>query len=138
MEQKKILVVDDDPDLVAAVEAVLKTKSYNVVTAFDGVEGLQKVLDEKPDLIVLDVIMPKKHGFEVCKELKSDPKYHSFSRIPVLLLTIYPHEREKLNLSMLEGMMMESDDYIQKPFDPIELLKRAEKLLNTAKNIKSK
>ena len=137
MQQKKILIVDDDPDLVAAVEAVFKSKTYHVVTAFDGVAGLQKVLDERPDLIVLDVIMPKKHGFEVCKELKTDPRYHSVSKIPVLLLTVYPHDREKLNLPMLEGMLMEAEDYIQKPFDPSELLERAEKLLETVERRKS-
>jgi len=137
MQQKKILVVDDDPDLVAAVEAVLKSKPYQVVTAFDGVEGLQKVLDERPDLIILDVIMPKKNGFEVCKELKTDPRYHFFSKIPVLLLTVYPHDRKKLHLSMLEGMLMEAEDYIQKPFDPYELLERVEKLLEKAQRLKS-
>ena len=137
MQQKKILVVDDDPDLVAAVEAVLKSKSYQVVTAFDGVEGLQKVLDERPDLIILDVIMPKKNGFEVCKELKTDPRYHFFSKIPVLLLTVYPQDREKLHLSMREGMVMEAEEYIQKPFDPYELLERAEKLIETAQRPKS-
>ena len=129
MEQKKILVVDDDPDMVAAVETTLKSKPYSVVTASDGEEGLSKVAGEKPDLIILDVIMPGKHGFQVCKELKTNPKYESFSRIPVLMLTVYPDEREKMNLSMREGMTMEAEDYIQKPFDPDELLERVERLI---------
>jgi len=132
MEQKKILVVDDEPSMVEAVEAVLKGKSYNVVTASDGEEGLRKVTEEKPDLIILDVIMPGKHGFQVCRELKTDPKYKAFSKIPVLMLTVYPGDREKMNLSMREGMTMEADDYIQKPFDPDELLERVERLLKLA------
>ena len=126
MEQKKILVVDDDPNMVAAVEAVLQSGSYNVVTAADGEEGLRKVATEQPDLIILDVVMPGKHGFQVCKEIKADPK---FARIPVLMLTVYPGDREKLNLSMQEGMTMEAEDYIQKPFDPDEFLNRVERLI---------
>jgi DNA-binding response OmpR family regulator len=77
----------------------------------------------------LDVIMPGKHGFEVCRELKTDEKYHFFSNIPVLMLTVYPEDREKMHLSMREGMMMEADDYLQKPVDPQELVNRVEDLL---------
>jgi len=129
MEPKKILVVDDDPSIVAAVEAVLKGKSYDVITASDGEEGLRKVMEEKPDLIILDVIMPGKHGFQICSELKNDPKYHAWSNIPVLMLTVYPDERERMHLSMREGMMTEAEDYIQKPFDPDELLERVKRLI---------
>lgn len=129
MEQKKVLIIDDDPSIVAAVEAVLKGESYNVVAAFDGDEGLRKVVEERPDLIILDVLMPGKHGFTVCKELKTDPKYYLFSKIPVLMLTVYPDDREKMHLSMREGMLMEAEDYLQKPFDPDELLKRIGKLI---------
>ena len=129
MNNKKILVVDDDPSVIASVEAVLKSKSYQTVTAPDGNEGLKKVVEEKPDLIILDVIMPGKHGFTVCKELKTDPKYNSFAKIPVLMLTVYPGEKDKMNLSMLEGMTMEAEDYLQKPFDPDELLERVDKLI---------
>lgn len=128
-KQTKILVIDDDPDLQAAAKTVLESKSYQVVAALDGDEGLRKVVDERPDLIVLDVIMPGKTGFEVCRELKTDPKYHFFSEIPVLLLTVYPDDREKAHLSMREGMLMEAEDYLHKPFDPTELLSRVEELL---------
>ena len=128
-KQTKILVIDDDPDLQVSVKKVLESKSYEVISALDGNEGLRKVVEERPDLIILDVIMPGKHGFEVCHELKTDPKYHFFSEIPVLMLTVYPGDREKAHLSMREGMMMEAEDYIQKPFDPQELLSRVEDLL---------
>ena len=128
-KQTKILVIDDDPDIHVAVKSVLESKAYQVITALDGDEGLRKVVDERPDLIILDVIMPGKTGFEVCRELKTDPKYHFFSEIPVLLLTVYPDDREKMHLSMREGMLMEAEDYLHKPFDPTELLNRVEDLL---------
>jgi DNA-binding response OmpR family regulator len=128
-KQTKVLVIDDDPDVHAVVKRIFETKSYEVVSAYDGQEGLRKVVEERPDLIILDVIMPGKHGFDVCHELKTDEKYHFFSDIPVLMLTVYPEDREKMHLSMREGMMMEAEDYLQKPIDPEELVKRVEALL---------
>ena len=128
-KQTKILVIDDDPDLHSVVKKILEPKPYEVISALDGDEGLRKVVEERPDLIILDVIMPGKHGFEVCRELKTDEKYHFFSNIPVLMLTVYPDDREKMHLSMREGMMMEAEDYLQKPVDPQELLGRVEDLL---------
>ena len=127
--QAKILLVDDDPDFVEATKTVLEGKSYQVVTAYNGDDGLKKVVEERPDLIILDVIMPGKDGFAVCKELKTDPRYYFFSKIPVLMLTVYPDDRDKARLSLLEGMTMEAEDYIQKPATPEELLRRVEKLL---------
>jgi DNA-binding response OmpR family regulator len=128
-KQTKILVIDDDPDVHAVVTKILQPKSYEMVSAYDGDEGLRKVVEERPDLIILDVIMPGKHGFDVCHELKTDEKYHFFSNIPVLMLTVYPEDREKMHLSMREGMTMEAEDYLQKPIDPEELVKRVEALL---------
>jgi DNA-binding response OmpR family regulator len=128
-KQTKILVIDDDPDVHTLVKKILEPKSYDVVCAYDGDEGLRKVVEERPDLIILDVIMPGKHGFEVCRELKTDEKYHFFSNIPVLMLTVYPEERERMHLSMREGMMMEAEDYLQKPVDPQALVNRVEDLL---------
>jgi len=127
--QTKILVIDDDPDVHTVVKKILEPKSYEVISAYDGAEGLSKVVEERPDLIILDVIMPGKHGFDVCHELKTDEKYHFFSNIPVLMLTVYPEDREKMHLSMREGMMMEAEDYLQKPVDPQELVNRVEELL---------
>jgi len=126
---KKILVVDDDLDLQLQMKALLGKKGYQVVAAYDGDEGLQKVVEERPDLIVLDVMMPVKDGFTACRELKTDDRYYFFSHIPVIMLTVYPEDREKLHLSVREGMTMEAEDYIQKPFDPQELLSRVEELL---------
>src|SRR4030042_4431936 len=128
-KQSRIWIIDDDPDVHTVVKKILEAKSYKVISAYDGFEGLRKVVDERPDLIILDVIMPGKHGFEVCHELKTDEKYHFFSNIPVLMLTVYPEDREKMHLSMREGMMMEAEDYLQKPVDARELVKRVEGLL---------
>ena len=128
-KQTKILIIDDDPDVHGVVKKILEPKSYQMISAYDGEEGLRKVVEERPDLIILDVIMPGKHGFDVCHELKTDEKYHFFSNIPVLMLTVYPEDREKMHLSVREGMMMEAEDYLQKPVDPQELTKRVEELL---------
>ena len=128
-KQIKILTIDDDANLLKVLKKVLESKSYQVIQALDGEEGLRKVVEEKPDLIILDVIMPGRNGFDVCRELKTDEKYYFFSRIPVLMLTVYPDDREKAHLSMREGMMMEAEDYIHKPIDPEELLRRVEELL---------
>jgi two-component system alkaline phosphatase synthesis response regulator PhoP len=128
-KKTKVLVIDDDPTIQTTVKKVLESKAYQVVSALDGDEGLEKVIEENPDLIILDVIMPGKHGFDVCKELKTDPRYYFFSHIPVLMLTVYPDDREKMHLSMREGMAMEAEDFLHKPFDPSELAKRVDDLL---------
>ena len=125
----KVLTIDDDANIQTVLKKVLESKNYHVVQAGDGEEGLKKVIDEKPDLIILDVIMPGKTGFDVCRQLKTDEKYYFFSQIPVLMLTVYPDEREQANLSMREGMTMEAEDYMHKPIDPKELLSRVETLL---------
>ena len=124
----KILLVDDDLDFIEATKTVLVSK-YQVVTAHNGNEGLSKVVEERPDLIVLDVVMPEKDGFAVCKELKENPHYHFFSKIPVLLLTVFPKEHEKTNIPIMAGVTTEAEDYVQKPVKPEELLRRVEELL---------
>lgn len=122
----KILVVDDDPDLVESVKMMLENKNYEVVTAYDGIEGLQKTKEESPDLIILDVMMPNKDGYSVCAELKADPKYN---KIPILLLTAVVSQMPTTSYTQRMGMETEADDYIDKPVEPSELVKRAEILL---------
>jgi len=126
--QTKILLVDDDPDFVEATKVVLNTK-YQVITAYNGNDGLEKVVEERPDLIILDVIMPEKDGFAVCKELKENPHYCSSSKIPVLLLTVFGHGVGQTNIPLSAGVTTKAEDYIQKPVSPEELLKRVEELL---------
>ena len=123
---KKILVVDDDPDLVDATSMILKSKKYDVSVAYDGVEGLEKARNEKPDLIVLDVMMPKKDGYTLCKELKADP---DLSGIPVLLLTAVVANIPTTRFTQQMGMETEADDFIDKPVEPKVLVERIEALL---------
>jgi DNA-binding response OmpR family regulator len=123
---QKILIVDDDPDLVEAVSIILENKGYAVAAAYGGVEGLEKVKTEKPDLIVLDVMMPDKDGYEVCKELKADEQYRS---IPILLLTAVVSKIPSTTYTQQMGMETEADDYVDKPVEPDELVRRIETLI---------
>lgn len=90
MERKKILIIDNDPDLLTSIADALKGKCYNVVIALDGDEGLRKVEEERPDLIILDVMTPSKHALKVCQDLRCQDRYRSFCRTPILLLTCCP------------------------------------------------
>ena len=122
----KILVVDDDPDFVESVKMMLENKNYEVITAYDGIEGLQKTKEELPDLIILDVMMPNKDGYSTCAELKADPNYN---KIPILLLTAVVSQMPTTSYTQRMGMETEADDYIDKPVEPSELVRRAEILL---------
>ena len=123
---KKILLIDDDPDLVQAVRMILESRKYQVAAAYGGLEGLQKVRAEKPDLIVLDVMMPDKDGYSVCQELKADPE---LAKIPVLLLTAVVSHIPTTHFTQQMGLETEADDYLDKPVEPQVLVKRIETLL---------
>jgi len=130
MERKvKILLVDDDPDFVAATRVVLESKPYEVIIAYDGDEGLKKAREDRPDLIILDVIMPMKDGFMVCQQLKKDPQ---LSSIPVLMLTAFSEKFGETSVSLSQGLTLEAEDFIDKPVTPAELLLRVERLLKKA------
>lgn len=122
----KILVIDDDPDLVETVSLMLQSKGHHVITAYGGVEGLKKVRSERPDAIVLDVMMPDKDGFQVCKEIKADP---GLREIPVLLLTAVGSKITETKYTPRMGMETEAEDYVDKPVKPDEIARRVEKLL---------
>lgn len=122
----KVLLVDDDKDFVEATKLVLESKPYEVVVAYDGDEGLTKARTEKPDLIILDIIMPVKDGFRAAEQLKKDPELR---KIPVIMLTSFSEKRGETNLSVSQGLALETEDYVDKPVAPQELLKRVEKLL---------
>ena len=112
--QKKILAVDDERHIVRLVQVNLERAGYQVVSAFDGKEALKKVESEKPDLIVLDVMMPHMDGFEVLKRLKSEDKTKN---IPVVMLTAKAQDAD-----VFRGWASGVDCYLTKPFNPIELL----------------
>jgi len=113
---KKILIVDDEPDTVELAKMVLSYEGYETTIAYDGDEALEKIRLETPDLVLLDIKMPKKDGLEVCRELKQDPEY---KHIPILMFTAKAHNRD-LELGWEAG----ADDYITKPFSGVALLER--------------
>jgi two-component system alkaline phosphatase synthesis response regulator PhoP len=128
MESKrtKILLVDDDKDFVEATTMVLESKPYEVVVAYDGDDGLSKARKEKPDLIILDIIMPVKDGFRAAEQLKKDP---DLKDIPVIMLTSFSEKGGETSLSVSQGLALDAEDYVDKPVTPEELLKRVERLL---------
>lgn len=117
-EKKRILVVDDEPDFCSIVQGQLEKEGFEVELAYNGVEGMQKVQANPPDAIVLDVMMPEKDGYEMCKELKSDS---ALCEIPVLLLTAVASHVTSTRYSHADGMSTEADDYIAKPASAEEI-----------------
>ncbi|MDM8540078.1 response regulator [Desulfococcaceae bacterium HSG9] len=111
-DKKRILVVDDEPDFASIVQGNLEKEGFEVDVAYNGVEGIEKVKADAPDAIVLDVMMPEKDGYEVCKELKADEKY---ANIPIILLTAVASHVTSTRYSHADGMSTEADDYIAKP-----------------------
>jgi CheY-like chemotaxis protein len=122
----RILVIDDDTDFVEATRTVLENGPYEVITAYDGDEGFRKAKEEKPDLIILDIIMPGKDGFVVAQQLKNDPKLR---QIPLLMLTSFSEKGAYSSIPFRGGLTLEAEDYIDKPVSPEELLKRVKKHL---------
>ena len=122
----KILLIDDDPDFIKATRMVLESKPYRVLTARNGDEGLATARKEKPDLILLDIIMPTKDGFSTCAQLKKDD---ALADVPVLMLTSFAQRVGETSLAMRQGLSLEADDYLEKPIAPAELLARVEKHL---------
>lgn len=122
----KILLIDDDPDFVMATRLVLEESDYQVATALRGKEGLELARADKPDLIILDIIMPEQDGFMVCEQLKSDP---NLADVPVMMLTSFAERHGETSLAIVQGMLMEAEDYVDKPVKPRELLRRVEVLL---------
>lgn len=118
---KRILVVDDESDLVVMISTALKHKGYEVITASDGQEGLDKAKTEKPDLIVLDLMLPRINGYKVCGLLKKDTRY---AKIPIILLTA------KANAEDIElGKKVGADAYVTKPYERETLLSKIEELI---------
>jgi two-component system alkaline phosphatase synthesis response regulator PhoP len=127
----KILLVDNDVDFVDLSKAVLENNGYEVVTAFSGREGLDKVKVEQPDVIVLDLMMEKHDsGFSFAKQIKADPLY---KQIPILMLTSVAYVTGFGFSQELDGYWMKTDDYAEKPIMPDELLKRVKSLLEKSK-----
>lgn len=121
MAQKKILLVDDEVDFVEVLRVRLENNNYEVIVAYDGEEGLEKAEREAPDLIILDIMLPKISGFDVCRKLKVD---ENFKNIPVIMLSA------KFQANDIKfGMAMGADAYITKPFEPDVLIGKMQELL---------
>lgn len=121
MAAEKILIVDDDEDVLLIVQTILDNAGYSAVTARNGREGVEKAIGLRPDLILLDVMMPELSGWEVCTTLKSAPETR---RIPIAMLTVKAEIRD-----LITGMQVGADDYLTKPFEFAELLARVRALL---------
>lgn len=121
MDKKRLLLVDDEKDLVETVKFRLEANNYEVLTAYDGSEGLDKAKKEKPDLIILDLMLPKMDGYKVCGLLKADVRYN---KIPVIMFTARAQETD-----MAMGKEVGADTYITKPFEPQVLLAKIKALL---------
>jgi len=122
MNSKKILIVDDEVDLVETVRFPLEMEGYHVLVSYNGEDALNQARKESPDLILLDLMLPKLDGYKVCQLLKSDDRY---KHIPILMLTAKSQEKD-----MVLGMETGANEYITKPFDIRDLLKKVKAHLN--------
>jgi DNA-binding response OmpR family regulator len=111
---KKILVIEDEHDMVEGLKFNLEARNYNVITSYDGETGCRKALSQKPDLVLLDLMLPKLNGYEVCKVLKKE-----LPGLPIIMLTAKSQEAE-----IVTGLDLGADDYITKPFSVLELIAR--------------
>ncbi|MDD5408580.1 MAG: response regulator [Candidatus Omnitrophica bacterium] len=118
---KKILLVDDEPHIITMLENRMKHEGYEVITASDGQQALLRAQKEKPDLIILDLMLPKLDGYKVCRMLKFDEKY---KHIPIIMLSARAQETDKKM-----GETVGADGYITKPFEPQVLLGRIKDLI---------
>ena len=121
MNKEKILVIDDEPQLVDMVKMRLEANNYEVITAYDGEEAFRKAKEIKPDLIILDLMLPKIDGYKVCRMLKFDERYR---KIPIIMFTARAQESD-----MQMAKDVGADGYITKPFEPEVLLSKIRELL---------
>jgi len=121
MEKKKILVVDDETFILRSLQFVLKKTGHHIVTAANGEEALDKAREEKPALMFLDIMMPKKDGFEVCRQIKEDPELKD---IYIVMLTAKGRDRDKQ-----KGLELGADEFLTKPFIPSQVFQKVEKIL---------
>jgi len=118
---QKILVVNDEPNIVQSLAFVFNREGFDVATAGDGVQAMSMIRDSKPNLLILDIMMPNKNGYEVCQEIKSGPKLQD---IQVVMLSSISNEDSRRH-AMSQG----ADDYINKPFSPMQVVTRVKELL---------
>ena len=122
MAGETVLVVDDDPVIQKLLQVNFEMEGYTVLTAGDGLEGLERARADSPDVIICDIMMPRMDGLEVTRALKGDP---ATSSIPILLLSAKAQQAD-----VAAGQATGADDYVTKPFDPLDLLQRVAGLLD--------
>jgi two-component system alkaline phosphatase synthesis response regulator PhoP len=125
---KKILLADDDPDVIEVVSILLEDEGYEIVTAKDGAEALEKIKSQDPDLVILDLLMPRVDGFAVFSKLR-EPEYASWSGLPVIVLTSVREEVSRRRYELEAGQRMDYAAYLEKPADPDLLLETVSSLL---------
>ena len=130
----KILVVDDDPDILDALAMILESQGYQVCTARDGIEGLANLKAERSDLMILDLLMPKMDGFAVCKELQ-DPRWSKSKDMSILILTSVREDASRRRYELETGLELNVDDYVEKPISPDILLQRVERLIKRKEKV---
>jgi len=118
---KKILIVDDAPFILRSLAFILKKHGYKVITATDGEEALAKIREERPDLIFLDVMMPKKDGYEVCQEVRDSPE---MGNPHIIMLTARGQEADQER-----GLRLGADEFMTKPFSPSKIIERVKAVL---------
>jgi DNA-binding response OmpR family regulator len=124
MREERILIIEDDPAMLRGLKDNFAFKGYTVITASEGEGGLEKALNEKPDLIVLDIMLPKMNGYEICRLLREEGL-----EMPIIMLTAKGEESD-----IILGLNIGADDYVTKPFSIRELLARANALLRRSRN----
>jgi DNA-binding response OmpR family regulator len=124
---KKILIVEDEQDILQLVKHYLEKEGFRPVTAMSGLEALKKVKEDKPDLVILDLMLPEMDGLEVCKRLRSG---HDTAMLPILMLTAKAEESDTI-----VGLELGADDYVTKPFSPKALVARVKALLRRVKRV---
>ncbi|MFQ5700800.1 MAG: PleD family two-component system response regulator [Acidobacteriota bacterium] len=121
MSSPRIVVADDDPIVVRFLSAVFRNEGFEVSTAENGEEAITLIREERPDLVILDLVMPFLDGFEVCRRMRESPET---SEIPIIILSMKEKEQDALR-----AFELGANDYVRKPFNALELVARARKLL---------
>ena len=128
-KQPYILIVDDDPDILDNIVTVLETQPYRLATAQDGKKCMEMLKQDVPDLLILDLLMPRMDGWGVIREMRSEPR---FARVPIMVLSTVIEDASRRRYELETGMAMDVQEYIQKPIAPTELILRVEKMLQEA------
>ncbi|MBS0510448.1 MAG: response regulator [Proteobacteria bacterium] len=119
--KKKILIADDEQNIVISLEFLMKREGYEVTIANDGEEAVQRIREGRPDLVLLDVMMPRKSGFDVCQEVRADP---ALASVRIMMLTAKGRDTE-----VSKGLALGADAYMTKPFSTKELVEKVRSLL---------